>query len=197
MLAGYNAGEGAVKRHGNKIPPYKETQTFVRRINEDWLPGIRKKYPMGTRGNLSGAQGAVDTAPGAGETQMAGRLSGAAAPAVNPLGTMNEAEQLAQRIQTNQPLVAPDGNPEAGNFVSQWWGGMSSKEQLGTVLTGAGMLLYGLTRNDGKEKEGKRVVKGSGMTGPGASLAQRNPFAIARAGSPLYGSILPGNFRLV
>ncbi|NKC14894.1 MAG: transglycosylase SLT domain-containing protein [Gammaproteobacteria bacterium] len=31
-LAAYNAGEGAVMRHGKRIPPYKETQTYVRRV---------------------------------------------------------------------------------------------------------------------------------------------------------------------
>ena len=31
-LAAYNAGEGAVAKYGNKIPPYKETQTYVRRV---------------------------------------------------------------------------------------------------------------------------------------------------------------------
>ena len=34
-LAGYNAGENAVKRHGG-IPPYKETQRYVRKIRS-WL----------------------------------------------------------------------------------------------------------------------------------------------------------------
>ena len=31
-LAGYNAGEGAVVKYNYKIPPYKETQTYVARV---------------------------------------------------------------------------------------------------------------------------------------------------------------------
>ena len=31
-LAGYNAGEGAVIKYGNTIPPYSETREYVRRI---------------------------------------------------------------------------------------------------------------------------------------------------------------------
>jgi soluble lytic murein transglycosylase-like protein len=31
-LAAYNAGEGAVRRYGNQIPPYEETQTYVERV---------------------------------------------------------------------------------------------------------------------------------------------------------------------
>ncbi len=31
-LAGYNAGEGAVLKYGRRIPPYSETQNYVRRI---------------------------------------------------------------------------------------------------------------------------------------------------------------------
>src|SRR6185436_7354127 len=31
-LAGYNAGEGAVMKYGYRIPPYNETQEYVRRI---------------------------------------------------------------------------------------------------------------------------------------------------------------------
>ena len=32
-LAGYNAGEGAVMKYGFRIPPYSETQEYVRRIS--------------------------------------------------------------------------------------------------------------------------------------------------------------------
>ena len=31
-LAAYNAGENAVKKYKNEIPPYKETQDYVRKV---------------------------------------------------------------------------------------------------------------------------------------------------------------------
>jgi soluble lytic murein transglycosylase-like protein len=44
-LAGYNAGEGAVMKYGNRVPPYRETQNYVRTI--------------GTRYAQSGGNGGV------------------------------------------------------------------------------------------------------------------------------------------
>jgi soluble lytic murein transglycosylase-like protein len=32
VLAAYNAGERAVAKYGNRIPPYRETQTYVQRV---------------------------------------------------------------------------------------------------------------------------------------------------------------------
>ncbi len=49
-LAGYNAGEGAVMKYGNQIPPYRETQEYVRRItarynsisNPNFIKSVKK-----------------------------------------------------------------------------------------------------------------------------------------------------------
>jgi soluble lytic murein transglycosylase-like protein len=42
VLAAYNAGENAVMRHNNRIPPYPETQTYVKRVL-NYLDGYSKK----------------------------------------------------------------------------------------------------------------------------------------------------------
>lgn len=38
-LAGYNAGEGAVRKYGNRVPPYAETQAYVRAIGARYTQG--------------------------------------------------------------------------------------------------------------------------------------------------------------
>ncbi|MCE5263544.1 MAG: lytic transglycosylase domain-containing protein [Deltaproteobacteria bacterium] len=41
VLAAYNAGENAVMRYNNRIPPYPETQTYVKRVL-NYFNGYRK-----------------------------------------------------------------------------------------------------------------------------------------------------------
>lgn len=58
-LAGYNAGENAVARYGNRIPPYRETQDYVRKITAHY-----SRLSNGTALNRSSAtSGAVKKAP--------------------------------------------------------------------------------------------------------------------------------------
>jgi soluble lytic murein transglycosylase-like protein len=59
-LAGYNAGEGAVMKYGNRIPPYNETQEYVRRISKRYAL-IRDPYAARlansvTRDQIAGVQ---------------------------------------------------------------------------------------------------------------------------------------------
>ena len=55
-LAGYNAGEGAVERYGKRVPPFAETQNYVRIISNRYLsrhagavayrPGVAPPAPV-------------------------------------------------------------------------------------------------------------------------------------------------------
>lgn len=56
VLAGYNAGEGAVMKYGNRVPPYAETQAYVRVIGSRYgqaqhavqptLKKVNKRQPV-------------------------------------------------------------------------------------------------------------------------------------------------------
>lgn len=49
VLAAYNAGEGAVERYGRRVPPYRETQDYVRKVLAEY--GLL----LQVRGRLSAA----------------------------------------------------------------------------------------------------------------------------------------------
>lgn len=44
VLAGYNAGEGAVRRHGRRVPPYAETRQYIQRVTERYAHTQRDTY---------------------------------------------------------------------------------------------------------------------------------------------------------
>lgn len=53
-VAAYNAGEGAVQRYGNQVPPFSETQTYVVRVlnlyQQNRMSGL---YQTGSAGSLA------------------------------------------------------------------------------------------------------------------------------------------------
>jgi soluble lytic murein transglycosylase-like protein len=54
-LAGYNAGEGAVMKYGYRVPPYSETQEYVRRIGQRYAL-MRDPMAAQTASRLSAKQ---------------------------------------------------------------------------------------------------------------------------------------------
>jgi soluble lytic murein transglycosylase-like protein len=54
-LAGYNAGEGAVMKYGYRVPPYNETQEYVRRISRRYSL-MRDPYTARNANSVSRAQ---------------------------------------------------------------------------------------------------------------------------------------------
>lgn len=59
-LAGYNAGEGAVLKYGRRIPPYRETQEYVRRISQRYAlmrdPETARRAKTATPTEVAAAQ---------------------------------------------------------------------------------------------------------------------------------------------
>jgi soluble lytic murein transglycosylase-like protein len=66
-LAAYNAGEGAVIKYGRRIPPYSETQEYVRRIGERYQlmrnPEIARLAPAATFAHAQAVNNAAPVEP--------------------------------------------------------------------------------------------------------------------------------------
>ncbi|HOW61176.1 MAG TPA: lytic transglycosylase domain-containing protein [Candidatus Contendobacter sp.] len=45
-LAGYNAGEGAVQKYGHQVPPYRETQQYVRLVLANYAGYRRRRQAL-------------------------------------------------------------------------------------------------------------------------------------------------------
>ena len=48
VLAAYNAGEGAVEKYGRRVPPYRETQDYVRKVLAEY--GLLRRVSAGRAG---------------------------------------------------------------------------------------------------------------------------------------------------
>jgi soluble lytic murein transglycosylase-like protein len=56
-LAGYNAGEGAVMKYGNRVPPYRETQNYVRTIGTRYAQSGGNGVTLTTKTEARAGQG--------------------------------------------------------------------------------------------------------------------------------------------
>ena len=49
ILAAYNAGEGAVQKYGNRVPPYRETQNYVKMVMQRYNKLLAEQGAMAPR----------------------------------------------------------------------------------------------------------------------------------------------------
>jgi hypothetical protein len=84
-LAGYNAGQGAVEKYGNQIPPYKETQDYVQKIWANY-----QNMPRRDIGGLTQSEQAELESLRAAMTQLQRSIDSLQYPAGTPMTTVTE-----------------------------------------------------------------------------------------------------------
>ena len=62
VLAAYNAGEGAVERHGRRVPPFAETQDYVRKVAAVY-ERLNQEFVVDQQGRLILREAPGDLAP--------------------------------------------------------------------------------------------------------------------------------------
>ncbi len=83
VLAGYNAGEGAVARYGNRVPPYEETQNYVKTIISNYKRALAVKEAFIAQNNLVLVQGShLNQGQGQGQASTINRSSYKVSPVV-------------------------------------------------------------------------------------------------------------------
>ena len=81
-IASYNAGEGAVQKYGNTIPPYKETQNYVKTVVQTFLaikPPVTLLQAKATEKSIAASSAsATNSAPNRVRMTMGGAVVGGA-----------------------------------------------------------------------------------------------------------------------
>lgn len=102
-IASYNAGEGAVQKYGNKIPPYKETQNYVKTVVQTFLaikPPITLLQAKAAEKSLAASSAtAASSAPNRVRMTMGGAVVGGAVGRGNMIAPLAKADSATVQNQ--------------------------------------------------------------------------------------------------
>lgn len=172
-LAGYNAGEGAVQKYGNKIPPYKETQNYVKKITSNYKGnGYRPQLDFLDKYVDAPVDAPVEAPVAEVENGLSflDKYVGDPPPATDtptdvtspvPESPDTLQAQILSTFDANSPksmTLLTNGNP-ANNFILS----MSEARRLTRVDTPNGIVLVNAKKLNIKPSEAKEYVKKNGF----------------------------------
>ncbi len=117
-LAGYNAGEGAVKKYKG-IPPYRETQDYVKKIRSNYQgPGYLKQF-KGNDADLFGGVDRILNAATASDPVLDSvkRILGQPTP-TNPTGGNAPVPEMPTTIEQQLISLRDANSPKAGVLIT-------------------------------------------------------------------------------
>lgn len=174
-LAAYNAGPGAVIKHGNKVPPYAETQNYVKTIGHGYQGTGYAQDPLTAL--TSGTDFVPPSDPLTEVTQQPEaqqprqQTSRAPSPADLNAQLLGALQKSQPRTRSKKSILSPQGI-EVGGKVGE----PSDADQVRNAVRASAPPGFGLLPTDAQNAISEQIAKGAtSLTQAGAGLVRNLP----------------------